>query len=141
MSLYPKCSRKNRKCLKPGSKCGEGIETLLSLSPNSLISKGLVNSHFGQPWNIIFSLVGNLSPLAVEEQLMVFAFPLATLSWEEMGMFHRTFPCLLLLPEGIKKGVWGAADTYSPLQHPGCSAVVTLGLGFHPHPALKPLSA
>lgn len=145
MSFYPKCSRKNRKRLKPGSKRGEGTQILLSLSPNSLISKGLLNSHFSQPWKKYLFLVWEFVTVGFQEdQLMVSAFPLATFSWKEMGMFHKTSPCWLLLSEGIKERGLGSSRHLFPFPHCstlGAQLVMTLGLDFHPQPDIQPLSA
>lgn len=145
MSLYPKCSRKNRKCLKPGSKCGEGIQILLSLSPNSLISKGLVSSHFGQPWNNIFSLVGNLSPLAVRisrGSADGLCFPFGHIVLGRDGDVPQN-TSLLAAPFRMDKGK-GFGVQQTPFPHCsilGAQLVVTLGLDFHPQPTIEPLSA
>lgn len=42
MSLHPKCSSKNRKCLKAGSKSHREAQNMLTWSTNSLICEGLV---------------------------------------------------------------------------------------------------
>lgn len=145
MSLYPKCSRKNRKCLKPGSKCGEGIQILLSLSPNSLISKGLVSSHFGQPWNNIFSLVGNLSSLAVRisrGSADGLCFPFGHIVLGRDGDVPQN-TSLLAAPFRMDKGK-GFGVQQTPFPHCsilGAQLVVTLGLDFHPQPTIEPLSA
>lgn len=103
-SLQPKCSSKNRKRLKLGSKGSEGMRILLSLRTNSLVCKGLLNSHFGQPWNYhVLSWSGIRHPWTRSSQenhpiasaaLLLFLWPSSPCG--EKGMVRESPPCLLL---------------------------------------------